>query len=232
MKVLLVEDDPLLGSALSRGLREAGYILDWAQDGEIGEYHLRTSEYDTVILDWMLPKRSGIELLRQHRSEGRATPVLLLTARDATRDRVAGLDAGADDYLVKPFDFAELLARVRALMRRRYARGASRIRVADLEVDLARREASRRGRPLELTPREFALLELLALRANEVVSRTEIWDKLYASEDETTSNVVDVYIGYLRRKIDRVGKRLIVTRRGQGYMLQGERCDPPCDAES
>lgn len=160
------------------------------------------------------------------------TPVLMLTARDATSDLVTGLDAGADDYLVKPFEFAELLARMRVLVRRRYAQGSSVIRVADLEVDLGRREARRGGQAIDLTAREFALLELLALRANQVVSRLEIWDKLYDTDVDGTSNVVDVYISYLRRKVDRGRSPLIVTRRRQGYMLQGEPCDQVSDEDS
>jgi len=224
MKLLLVEDDELLGSALAQGLREAGYTLDWARDGEMGWYQLRTGDYDGVILDWMLPKLNGLELLRRRRRTNGLAPVLMLTARDSTTDLVTGLDTGADDYLVKPFEFAELLARVRVLLRHRYAHGSSVIRVADLEVDLARREARRAGKPIELTAREFSLLELLALRANQVVSRIDIWNKLYETNEDGTSNVVDVYISYLRRKIDRGRKPLIVTRRGQGYMLQGTPC--------
>jgi len=220
MNLLLVEDDELLGSSLNKGLREAGYVLDWVRDGEEGRYLVDTGDYDGVILDWMLPRLNGVELLRRHRARGGKTPILMLTARDATSDRVAGLDAGADDYLVKPFKFAELLARIRVLLRHRYAQGSSMLTIADLEVDLGRREARRAGRAIDLTAREFALLELLALRANQVVSRMEIWNKLYESDDDGTSNVVDVYISYLRRKIDRGRKPLIVTKRGQGYMLR------------
>jgi len=224
VKLLLVEDDALLGSALSKGLREAGYVLDWAQDGEVGRHLVQTGDYDGVILDWMLPRMNGLEVLRRHRREGGKTPVLMLTARDATSDRVSGLDHGADDYLVKPFEFAELLARIRVLLRHRYAQVSSVVRVSDLELDLGRREARRGGEPIDLTAREFALLELLALRANRVVPRVEIWNKLYESDDDGTSNVVDVYISYLRRKIDRGRSPLIVTRRGEGYMLRGEPC--------
>lgn len=227
MKLLLVEDDELLGQSLTQGLREAGYVLDWVRDGGHGSRLLQTGEYDGVVLDWMLPEVSGLELLRRHRKLGGRTPILMLTARDSTADRVAGLDGGADDYLIKPFEFDELLARVRVLLRHRYAQTSSSIRIADLEVDLARREARRAGKPLDLTAREFALLELLALRANQVVSRLEIWDKLYESDADRPSNIVDVYISYLRRKVDRGRKRLIVTRRGEGYMLRGDACDHP-----
>lgn len=230
MKLLVVEDDQLLGSSLRRGLREAGFAVDWSLDGEDGWHLVRSGDYDGVVLDWMLPKLSGLDLLRRLRAAQRRTPVLMLTARDATADTVAALDAGADDYLVKPFEFTVLLARLRALMRRHYEHADSLLRIADLEVDLARREARRGGAPLPLTAREFGLLELLALRANSVVSRTEIWEKLYESESENTSNTVDVYISYLRRKIDRGRPPLIVTRRGQGYMLQGTPCAAPSSA--
>lgn len=158
--------------------------------------------------------------------------MLMLTARDATSDVVSGLDSGADDYLVKPFDFAELLARVRVLLRHRYAQPSSVIRVADLEVDLGLREARRGGTRVDLTAREFALLELLALRANQVVSRLDIWEKLYETDEDRTSNVVDVYISYLRRKIDRGRRPLIITRRGEGYILRGETCDRHSPADS
>ena len=222
MKLLLVEDDDLLGSSLSQGLREAGYALDWARDGEHASRLLHGTPYDGVILDWMLPGLSGLEVLRRHRQRGGRIPVILLTARDATSDLVTGLDSGADDYLVKPFELAELLARVRVLLRHHYAQPSSIIRIADLAVDLGRREAQRGGEPIELTAREFALLELLALRANHVVSRLEIWEKLYESDEDRSSNVVDVYVSYLRKKIDRGRTPLIVTRRGEGYMLRGD----------
>lgn len=227
VKLLLVEDDDLLGRSLAQGLRENGYALDWAREGPHAARLLRGSEYDGVILDWMLPGMDGLAILRDYRRRGGKTPVLMLTARDATRDVVAGLDTGADDYLIKPFDFAELLARVRLLMRHGYAQPSSIIRVADLEVDLGRRSASRGGKPIDLTAREFALLELLALRVNHVVTRLEIWEKLYETEDDRSSNVVDVYISYLRRKIDRGRVPLIITRRGEGYMLRGEPCALP-----
>ncbi|HVP12672.1 MAG TPA: response regulator transcription factor [Phycisphaerae bacterium] len=229
MKLLLVEDDDLLGRSLLQGLREADYTVDWARDGEEGWHLLRTGDYDGVILDWMLPGLDGLSILHRHREAGEKTPILMLTARDATRDLVLGLDSGADDYLVKPFEFTELLARLRVLVRHRYAQPSSVIRVADLEVDLVRREVRRGRKLIALTAREFGLLELLALQANRVVSRAEIWDKLYETDEEGTSNVVDVYISYLRRKIDRGRRPLIITRRGQGYMLRGEPCGPPSE---
>jgi DNA-binding response OmpR family regulator len=232
MKLLVIEDDDLLGRALCQGLREAHYVLDWTRDGNEGWYLLRTGNYDGVILDWMLPGLSGTEILVRHRSAGGETPVLMLTAKDASRDTVQALDAGADDYLVKPFDFAVLLARLRALVRRAHAKPDSLIRVADLEVDLAAREVRRGGVEIPLTPREFSLLELLALHANQVVTRSEIWDKLYETNAETASNAVDVYISYLRRKIDRGRQPLIWTRRGHGYVLRAEPCDSRCAADS
>ena len=232
MKLLLVEDDDLLGRSLSKGLREAGFAVDWARDGVEGWHLLDTGTYDGVLLDWMLPGLDGLTILQRHRQARGTTPILMLTARDATRDVVAGLDSGADDYLAKPFDFTELLARVRVLVRHRYAQPSSLIRVADLEVDLARHEVRRGGQSISLSAREFNLLELLALRANTIVSRAEIWEKVYETEAESTSNVVDVYISYLRRKIDRGRTPLIVTRRGQGYMLRADVCDHPSDDAS
>ncbi|HEV3025043.1 MAG TPA: response regulator transcription factor [Pirellulales bacterium] len=232
MKLLLVEDDALLGPSLVQGLRENGYTLDWAKEGGHARRLLEGSPYDGAIVDWMLPGLSGLELLKQHRHRGGRTPVLMLTARDATRDIVAGLDGGADDYLVKPFEFAELLARVRLLLRHGYAQPSSVIRVADLEIDIGLRQARRGGEPIDLTPREFALVELLAFRANQIVSRLEIWEKLYDTEEDRTSNVVDVYISYLRRKIDRGRTPLIITRRGEGYMLRGTPCDHRSPADS
>ncbi len=224
MKLLLVEDDDLLGQSLAQGLRENGYTLDWAQDGRYSELLLSSSVYDAAIVDWMLPELSGLEVVRRHRARGGRTPVVMLTARDTTSDVVCALDSGADDYLVKPFEFAELLARIRVLLRHGHGQKSSVIRVADLEVDVALREARREGVRLDLTAREFALLELLAFRANHVVTRLEIWEKLYDTDEERTSNVVDVYISYLRRKIDHGRVPLIVTRRGEGYMLRGETC--------
>lgn len=232
MKLLVVEDDQLLGRSLVKGLREAEYVVDWAISGDEGWHLLRSGAYDGVVLDWMLPGVAGIEILRRHRAAGGKTPILLLTARDTSADTVRGLDGGADDYLVKPFDFDVLLARLRSLVRRGYGKPGPVIQVADLELDQARREVRRGGQPIELTPREYLLLELLAMRANQVVTRTEIWNKLYESDHEGTSNAVDVYISYLRRKIDHGRQPLIVTRRGHGYMLRGEPCDPPSDDES
>ncbi len=220
MRVLFVEDYEPLRASVSQGLREAGFAVDVSAEGEEGLWYAESCDYDVIILDIMLPVVDGLTILKRIRHSGRATPVLLLTARDTVQDRVRGLDLGADDYLVKPFAFEELLARVRALVRRKYAVKDPVLRVEDLEIDTARRAVSRAGQPVDLTAREYALLEFLALRAGEIVSRTDIWEHLYEFDSSVESNVVNVYIGYLRRKIERPGlARLIHTRRGQGYML-------------
>jgi DNA-binding response OmpR family regulator len=219
MRVLLVEDYEPLRKSIARGLREAGYIVEVAVDGEEALWHVRSGSHDVVVLDLMLPRVDGWSVLRRLRESGNAAHVLVLTARDALDDRVRGLNLGADDYMVKPFAFQELLARVRALVRRKYEAKSPRIRVADLEVDRESRSVQRAGEAVKLTAREFALLEFLVLRVGRVVTRTEIWDHLYES-GEMDSNVVDVYVGYLRRKLEREGlPRLIHTRRGIGYVL-------------
>lgn len=220
MRVLLVEDFQILRESLAQGLREAGYAVDAAADGEEGLWYARSNPYDVLILDLMLPKLDGLSLLRKLREANDATHVLILTARDAPDDRVRGLDLGADDYLPKPFVFAELLARVRALVRRKYQTKSPLLRVADLEVDTSARLVRRGGRAIELSPREYAFLELLASRAGTVVTRSDIWDHLYDFNSETDSNVVEVFIAHLRKKIEKPGlPRLIHTRRGHGYVL-------------
>ncbi len=220
MRILVIEDYEPLRRSLVRGLDEAGFAVDATGDGEEGLWYARSGDYDVIVLDLMLPGRDGLSLLRALRADGRDTHVLILTAKDAIEDRVRGLDLGADDYLVKPFAFAELLARIRALIRRRYHAKDPRIRVGDLEIDTARRQVRRCGTPVHLTPREYALLEYLALRAGQVVTRQELWEHVYDFHASPESNVVDVYIGYLRRKLEKPGwPRLIHTRRGHGYML-------------
>jgi len=220
MRLLLIEDYPPLREFLSQGLREAGFAVDASADGEEGLWYARSNEYDAVILDLMLPKMDGLELLRRLRSGGCKTHVLILTARDTVEDRIRGLNCGGDDYLVKPFVFGELLARVRALVRRQYAAKDPVIRVADLEIDTLARTVRRGGPASPLTAKEFAILELLAIRAGQVVSRTDLWEHVYEFDSEAMSNVVEVYIAHLRRKIDRPGlSPLIHTRRGQGYVL-------------
>lgn len=223
MKVLVVEDHATLAASIAQGLRDDGYAVDLAGDGREAEHLMRVNGYDCVVLDIMLPGKDGWTILKEARRAGIEMPVLCLTARDALADRVNGLNLGADDYLVKPFAWDELAARVRALIRRSHGKSSTVIQVADLEVDLSAKTVRRAGRPVTLTSREFGLLEYLALRAGQVVSRTDIWEHLYDQNDQSTSNVVDVYIGYLRNKIDRpFATKLIQTRRGQGYVLSGE----------
>lgn len=220
MRVLLIEDYLPLVKSVSQGLREAGYAVDTATDGEMGLECAEAQSYDAVILDLMLPKLDGLTVLERLRERRNASPVLVLTARDAIDDRVKGLDLGADDYLVKPFAFQELLARVRAIIRRRYQSSDSTIRIGDLEIDQAARTVRRGGAPIVLSAREYALLEYLAARRGQVVSRADIWDHVYDFASEPSSNVVDVYIGYLRKKIEQDAlPKLIHTRRGQGYVL-------------
>ncbi len=220
MRILLVEDYEPLRNAVAQGLREAGFAVDVTGDGEEGLWYGLSNDYDAIVLDIMLPGVDGLTILRRLRQKKQTVPILLLTARDRVEDRVCGLDGGADDYLVKPFAFDELLARIRALVRRGYGRKNPIISIGDLKIDTAKRTVSRRGISLSLTAREYALLEYLALRAGEVVSRTDIWEHVYDFHSMAESNVVDVYIGYLRKKIERPEwPRLIHTHRGQGYML-------------
>jgi DNA-binding response OmpR family regulator len=220
MKVLLVEDFELLRDSVAQGLRENGFAVDAAPDGEQGLWLARSGEYDVIILDLMLPRLDGLSLLKTLRKGGCKTHVLILTARDRPDDRVQGLDLGADDYLVKPFVFAELLARIRALVRRKYDSKNPTLQIADLEIDTTARTVRRAGQPVDLSAREYALLEFLAHRAGQVVSRTDIWEHVYEFDSTAESNVVDVFIGHLRRKLERDDlPRLIHTRRGQGYVL-------------
>ncbi|CAN5754928.1 response regulator transcription factor [soil metagenome] len=217
MRALVVEDYPPIRDAVRDGLVEAGYAVDVAGNGEEGLWFAEQNAYDVVILDVMLPKLDGHEVLRRLRRRGSKVAVLLLTAKDTVADRVTGLDLGADDYLVKPFAFAELLARVRALVRRRYDTKDPTIRIADLEIDTAARAVRRGPMPIVLSAREYGLLEYLALRAGQLVTRTEIWEHVYDFHSDAQSNVVDVYVGYLRKKLGL--PQLIHTRRGQGYVL-------------
>ena len=204
-------------------MREEGYAVDLTHDGAEAMHLAHATAYDGIVLDVMLPGKDGWQILKSLRQRGDKTPVLCLTARDGVEDRVKGLDLGADDYLVKPFAWAELSARVRAMIRRGHGQKSSTLRVGDLEIDTARKSARRGGKSIDLSAREFALLEYLAHRAGQVVSRTDIWEHLYDQHDESTSNVVDVYIGYLRNKIDReFPVKLIHTRRGMGYLLGTE----------
>ena len=221
MRVLLVEDYAPLRESVAQALEEAGLAVDASADGEEGLWYAQSGDYDVIVLDIILPKLDGLSILQRLRQAGDRTPTLLLTAKDTVADRVAGLDLGADDYLVKPFALEELLARVRALLRRKYDRGDPVIRVGDLEVNTVSRIVHRSGQRIDLTAREYALLEFLAHRTGEIVSRTEIWEHVYDFRSTVESNVVDVYIGYLRKKLERSGlPRLIHTRRGQGYVLE------------
>jgi DNA-binding response OmpR family regulator len=223
MRVLLIEDHKPLVRALRQGLEEEGFAVDTAFDGEEGDFKARSAEYDAVILDLMLPKVDGLTLLQRWRRDGLTMHVLVLTARSSIDDKVRGLDLGADDYLAKPFELEELFARLRALIRRGHQVKDPMLRVHDLEIDTAGRTVKRAGHTIHLTPREFALLEFLAYHRGKVVTRTMIWDHLYDEQDENTSNVVDVYIRYLRNKIDKgYDLPLIQTRWGEGYLLRGD----------
>ena len=227
MRLLLVEDQPALLKALRQGLEEEGFAVDTAMDGDDADVKARTTQYDVIVLDVMLPKKDGLTLLKGWRQSGILTHVLLLTARTTLTDKVAGLDTGADDYLTKPFELEELLARVRALIRRRHQVKDPLIKMFDLTIDTAARRVVRAGTSIHLTPREYALLEFLAFHRGKVVTRSMIWEHLYDEYDENTSNVVDVYIRYLRNKVDKgFEPQLIMTRWGEGYMLRGEN-DPP-----
>ena len=221
MKILLVEDSERLCRAVGTGLRKAGFAVDIASDGQEGLHLAQCGDYDVIVLDLMLPKLDGLSLLRRLRAGGKDTHVLILTARDAVEDRVKGLRAGADDYLAKPFDFDELLARIEALVRRRYGVKDPAIRIGGLELNTAARTVCRDGRAVDLAPREYALLEYLAVRAGELVSRTEIEEHIYDDIVSPMSNVVDSAICGLRKKLTASGSGdPIRTRRGMGYVLE------------
>jgi DNA-binding response OmpR family regulator len=223
MRVLLIEDYKQMVRALKKGLEEEGFAVDIAMDGEEGGYKAETAEYDVIILDLMLPKQDGLSLLKRWRAKGLKSHVLVLTARSSIEDKVLGLDLGADDYMTKPFQLEELLARLRALIRRGHDVKDPVLRIHDLEIDTNARSVKRSGAPIHLTPREYALLEFLAYHRGKVVTRSMVWEHLYDEHDENTSNVVDVYIRYLRNKIDKdFTPPLILTRWGEGYMLRGD----------
>ena len=223
MRILLVEDDGKVASFIRKGMEEEGYAVDVAADGETGLQMGLDRLHDLVILDVMLPRKPGFQVVRELRQVKVATPVLMLTSRDTIEDKVQGLDAGADDYLTKPFAFAELLARVRALLRRGAEARAPKLQVADLILDPATRSVTRSGRPITLTNREFALLEYLMRNAGRVLSRTMIADHVWDYNFDSGTNVIDVYVNYLRKKIDADREvKLLHTVRGAGYVLKAE----------
>ena len=223
MRVLLVEDDVKLARALARGLRRHAYAVDHADDGDAALMRAAVYDYDLVVLDVMLPGRDGLEVCAALRERGQAVPILMLTAREGVGDRIRGLDAGADDYLVKPFHFGELLARLRALFRRGAPDHRGEVlEVGDLRIDPRARRVTRDGRDLELTAREMAVLEVLALNAGQVVSRTELLKQVWDEQYDGSQNVVDVYVGYVRKKLELPSddRRIIRTVRGVGFVLE------------
>ena len=212
-----------LQKSLAKGLREADFAVDVSGDGKEGLWYAMSNDYDVIILDLMIPKLDGLSVLKQLREKNKNNHVLILTAKDTVEDRIKGLDLGADDYLVKPFAFDELLARLRALTRRRYEHKCPDIKVNDLCIDTVAHRVWLKDEEIILTSREYMLLEYLARRAGEVVSRSDIWEHIYEFNSEASSNVVDVYIGYLRKKIDKDFKSpMLRTVRGQGYILGGQ----------
>ncbi len=216
MRILLVEDDTMIGESLREALRTQGLAADWVRDGRAADAALASERFDAVLLDLGLPQRSGLDVLRALRARGNATPVIVVTARDALADKVAGLDAGADDYLLKPFELDELLARLRAVVRRQAGRATSALVVADLRLDAATREVSRGGRPVLLSAREFALLEALMERPGAILSRAQLEDRLYGWGEELESNAISVYVHQLRKKL---GDDVLHTLRGVGYYV-------------
>lgn len=216
MRLLLVEDDSMIGESVRHGLRQDGFTVDWVRDGRAAELALANAVYDLLLLDLGLPKKEGLDVLKTLRHKGNAIPVMVLTARDAVADRVKGLDAGADDYLVKPFDLDELAARIRALLRRRSGRAEPVMQVGALTLNPATREVMLKGEPVSLSAREFALLAAFLDRPGRVLSREQLEEKLYGWDQEVGSNTVEVYIHALRRKL---GQDLIKNVRGVGYMV-------------
>jgi two-component system response regulator QseB len=216
MRILLVEDDLQLGDGLMVGLRQAGFAVDWVRDGHAADLALSTETFDLVVLDLGLPRLSGMEVLKRARDRGRTAPVLILTARDATGDKVSGLDAGADDYLVKPIDLDELAARIRALTRRSAGRAAPLLTHGNLALDPAAHSVTLAGQPVDLASREFSLLQLLLESAGRVLTRSQLEQSLYGWGDEPDSNALEVHIHHLRRKL---GSELIRTLRGVGYTI-------------
>ncbi len=221
MRILVVEDEKHIASFIKQGLKEEGYAVDMAHDGEEGYFLAGTEKYDLIVLDIMLPKIDGITVCKNLRKDKITTPILILTAKDVVEDKVIGLDAGAEDYLTKPFAFKEFLARIRVLLRRKESLISPELQVADLVMDLLSHQVTRSGKEILLTTKEFLLLEYLMRRTNEVVSRTDISERVWDMHFDTTTNIIDVHIHELRRKIDDGHKKkLICTVRGRGYMLK------------
>jgi two-component system copper resistance phosphate regulon response regulator CusR len=224
MRILLVEDEPRMANVIAKGLREQSYAVDVAQDGDAGLYQTSINDYDAIILDVLLPQRNGFEVCRELRANGIATPILMLTARAAIDDRLTGFDAGADDYLTKPFSFRELLARLRALLRRDSQLRPEVLEIEDLVIDSASHRVSRAGRDVQLTAKEYALLEYLARRAGHLVSRAELAAHVWDDSFDPFSNTIEVYINRLRKKIDgNHSLKLLHTRRGEGYILEARQ---------
>lgn len=223
MKVLVVEDEERVAQFIQKGLKEEGHAVDVSYDGEDGGFLAEVNDYDLIILDLMLPKKNGLQVCKEIRERGVITPVLMLTARDSVEDKVRGLDAGADDYLAKPFAFEELLARVRALLRRQSETKTPTLKVADLELDPMSRQVTRSGKRIRLTTKEYALLEYLMRNPRKVLSRTLIGEHVWDMNFDPESNVIDVYVSHLRAKVDKgFDVALIHTLRGQGYILTDE----------
>ncbi|MGZ5035461.1 MAG: response regulator [Usitatibacter sp.] len=216
MRLLLVEDDSMIGEAAREGLRHEGHTVDWVRDGREAEASVASTAYDLVLLDLGLPKRDGLSVLKSWRAHGESVPVLIITARDSVNDRISGLDAGADDYLVKPFDLDELSARVRAVLRRRAGRAASTMKLGDLEIDTSAKRVKWKGEDVSLSAREYALLEALADRPGAYLTRAQLEERLYGWDEEIASNAVEVHIHGLRRKLD---PSLIRNVRGMGYTI-------------
>jgi len=221
MRILVIEDEVKIAQFIKRGLKEEGYAIDVAGDGEEGHFMLSSNEYDAIILDLMLPKIDGLALCRTLRKEGNQTPIIMLTAKDTVKDKVKGLDSGADDYLPKPFAFEELLARVRVLLRKKDSRVQTQLKVDDLVMDILTHKVTRAEREIDLTVKEYALLEYLMRNAGNIVTRTMISEHVWDINFDTFTNVIDVYINYLRNKIDNgFDVKMIHTVRGKGYLLK------------
>ena len=232
MRVLLVEDDPRIARFVSQALREQSYAVDLTADGEDALYKASINDYDAVILDIMIPGRDGFEVCRELRAEGLTVPIVMLTARDSVQDRITGLDTGADDYLTKPFEVSELLARLRALLRRGHVIRPATITIADLVIDTRAHRVTREGRNIELTAKEYALLEYMARERGRVLTRAEIAEHVWDENFDPLSNLIDVNINRLRRKIDGdSAKPLLHTRRGVGYVLETEVDLPKAEAD-